>query len=90
MNIYNILVIVLISYLIYKNKKISQTEIIATVVILQILLFMYLKNKSDSNIIKNKIYDDFESERIYNYNIQNLRAKNENTKRELNDIFNLL
>ena len=90
MNIYNILIIILLSYLIYKNKKLNKTEIIATVVILQILLFMYMKNKSDSNIIKNRIYDNFESERIYNYYIQNLRVKNYNTKRELNDIFNLL
>lgn len=90
MNIYNILVIVLVSYLIYKNKNLNQTEIIASVVIIQIFLFLYLKNKSDSNIIKNRIYDEFESERIYNYNIQNLRVKNDNTKRELNDIFNLL
>ena len=90
MNIYNILVIVLVSYLIYKNKKLNQTEIIATIVIIQILLFMYLKNNSDSNIIKNKIYDNFESERIYNYHIKNLRVKNENTKKELNDMFNLL
>tara|TARA_B100000900_G_C20499846_1_gene683253 strand:+ start:272 stop:544 length:273 start_codon:yes stop_codon:yes gene_type:complete len=90
MNIYNILVIVLVSYLIYKNKKLNQTEIITTVVILQIFLFLYLKNKSDSNIIKNRIYDEFESERIYNYYIQNLRVKNDNTKKELNDIFNLL
>ena len=71
MNIYNILVIVLVSYLIYKNKKLNQTEIITTVVILQIFLFLYLKNKSDSNIIKNRIYDEFESERIYNnYNLK--------------------
>lgn len=90
MNIYNILVIVLVSYLIYKNKKLNQTEIITTIVIIQILLFMYLKNKSDSNIIKNRIYDEFESERIYNYYIQNLRVKNDNTKKELYDIFNLL
>jgi len=90
MNIYNILVIVLVSYLIYKNKKLNQTEIITTIVIIQILLFMYLKNKSDSNIIKNRIYDEFESERIYNYYIQNLRIKNDNTKKELYDIFNLL
>ena len=90
MNIYNILVIVLVSYLIYKNKKLNQTEIITTIVIIQILLFMYLKHQSDSNIIKNRIYDEFESERIYNYYIQNLRVKNDNTKKELYDIFNLL
>lgn len=90
MNIYNILVIILISYIIYKNKKLNQTEIIASVVIIQIFLFLYLRNKSDKTIIKNKIYDQFESDRIYNYNIQNLRVTNDNTRSELNDIFNLL
>lgn len=77
MNIYNIIIIVLISYLVYKNKSMTLTDITLTIVIIQILLIQYFKNIKRNSDIKENIYNQFNydkllNKKIYEYNTNNL------------------
>jgi hypothetical protein len=75
MNIYNIIVIILISYITYKNKEITKSEIIVSMVIICILSIKYINYKCQQNTIKKNIYNHFNYEidlnkKIYNRNLE--------------------
>ena len=57
MNIYNVIVILIINYILYKNVNIKFIDIIVLLIISQILYCIYLKQYKDNSIKKNHMYN---------------------------------
>lgn len=76
MNIYNIIVIVLFSYLIYKNKNINLTDITLTIVIIQIIISQYINHNKPT---KKNIYNQFEYDRMLNKKIYKYHTNSYNS-----------
>jgi len=76
MNIYNIIVIILISYLVYKNKNINFADVTCTIVISQIIICQYIKHKKNENDI---MYNQFEYDRLLNKKIYDYNTSSYNT-----------
>uniref|UniRef100_A0A6C0CZB5 Uncharacterized protein n=1 Tax=viral metagenome TaxID=1070528 RepID=A0A6C0CZB5_9ZZZZ len=69
MNINNIIIIFIISYILYKNRNITSSDIIMIIVIIQILYMKYMNYLHTDNKIKEEIYQRFEDDRIINKKI---------------------
>lgn len=69
MNINNIIIIFIISYIIYKNRNINLSDVIISLVIIQILCIKYVNNLYSNNKIKEEIYERFENDRLINKKI---------------------
>jgi len=92
MNIYNVIVILIINYILYKNVNITFIDIIVLLIISQILYCIYLKQYKDNIIKKNHMYNQFDiDKKIYNYSIFQTEHNNkiENNIRDIKHIFNL-
>ena len=92
MNIYNVIVILIIFYILYKNVNITYSDIIVLLIISQILYGIYIKHNRDIGNKKNEMYDQFDIDRkIYNYSIFQTEHNNQiqDKIKDLKHIFNL-
>ena len=75
MNLYNIIVIILISHIAYKNININLLDITMIIIIAIFILKKYLKHRGRCGIIQKNIHNQFESDRLLNKKIYEYNTK---------------